>query len=129
MKLLSFLSLTLCLSSCYQNKACEPNYIGTFIVDTSNLHSTYKKIIVDHKWLTVKLISESNGKYYIDTNDPILKKCEGSWYTNSNNIDGDCFGYIKQKNQVNAFNTDAFNIHGNINDSIKFVLHFRKTTN
>ena len=113
------------ISSCfnYKNETCRPYYIGTFTIDTNNLHVDYKNIILQQGWMSVKLISDSTGNYYFNTNDPILKMCEGTWYTRSDNLDGECIGYVKQNN-LRAEHTSGFSIAGKIDDSINFILPF-----
>jgi hypothetical protein len=123
-----FLALSISLQSCYQDYTCRQDFIGTFSVYLPHVDSVYHEIIYERGWDTVNLTSKSNGDYYFNTDDPILKEIEGSWHTESINIEGDCIGYIKQHNLRAAVPVAPFYLSVFILDSIKFTLPFRKTS-
>ena len=121
------ITFSLFLSSCtYTNKECVPFYIGKFKIDT-NLISNPKCMtyVKQYQWDTVNLISNSDGKYYFVTKDPMLKKCEGKWWTTSNDTEGNCFGHVKQKNMGTEFITMPFDIWIKI-EGESYSLPFRR---
>lgn len=89
----------------------------------------HKKIIIDRKWDTVKLISSENGKFVFDSADPLLKQGEGVWKVKSNNIEGECFGYIKQNNPEDYISLNRFRILILLEDSSKIYLPFLQKSN
>ena len=118
----------LTLFSCdgYVNDRCKSNYIGTFVYDTSQpLDSKYKTIIIERRWDSVRLISDSTGKFYFRTKDSILKKCEGKWYMAPPDTEGNCSVYIQQNNLEGPY-SGSFSIKGDISDSISFIIPFKK---
>ena len=125
-KNLIFLFVVCCFVSCYyKNENCKPYYIGEFKIETNLITDSslleYTRI---HKWDTVKLISRKDGKYFFAGADN-LKECEGVWRTNSNNLEGNCFGHVKQKNMENEFIRSPFDIWIKISDKT-YTLPFRK---
>ena len=126
MKFLPSISLVFFLNSCFQNDSCRPDFIGTFIIDTAGLESRHQSIIQKHSWDTVKLVSDKFGKYYFNTDDSILKQCEGTWRISSNNMERDCLGSIKQKNMKEPINVYSYRISIRIGDSIDFSIPFKK---
>ena len=75
----------------------------------------------------MKLISDSSGNYHFTSTAPILKKCEGKWYTSSDDTEGNCIGYVKQKN-LKEETTGAFSIVGEIEDTVRFIIPFKKVS-
>jgi hypothetical protein len=125
-----YLVLLSFLLSCKEDKSCSKNYIGVFVIDTSFIKdSIQRNLVLKNKWDTIKLVSTKNGVYYFGTIDTILKKSEGSWYTKSNNFEGQCFGFIKQTNLQQPINLFQFDIMVFINDSLRFSLPFYKRIN
>ena len=115
-----------CLASCYRNEECKPFYIGQFKIDTSIISNpACLNYVKKYRWDTVKLISGDNGKYFFETDDKMLKECEGKWWISSNDIEGNCFGHVKQKN----LNTDIMGMAFDISIKISgesYSLPFRK---
>ena len=112
--------------SCYNNNTCRPNYIGTFSIDTSQIiNPIAKKYVQEYRFDTVRLISNSKGKYYFQGNNTIIKEYEGEWFTKSDDIEGNCSGYIRQKNMNQAFPRIAFDIYIRIQNET-YILPFRK---
>ncbi len=119
--------LLLLFASCYENKTCQPYYVGIFEIDTSLMVGlTQKEFVLNHKWDTAKLISNEKGIYFFNISDKILKQSEGIWYSKSNDIEGNCFGYIKQNNLNEAFIRSPFDIMVIVDDTTRFTLPFRK---
>jgi hypothetical protein len=114
------------LTSCFNHvdKNCARDYIGVFQVDTTFSPEPIKRLIFTKGWDTLHLFSYKNGRYHINTNDPLLKDAEGRWYTESKNIEGDCIGYIKQKNLSTAIPKAPFIL--TIKDTITFSIRFMK---
>ena len=126
MKFLFVISIVI-LTSCYENNTCAPSYVGVFLIDTSLLIDPLQKsYILKNGWDTVKLNSFVNGSYKFNISNKILQDIEGNWYIKSDNIDGECFGYIKQKDLQNAIIRNPFDIMLHVNDTIQFNLPFRK---
>jgi len=126
MKIVAIIILVSFLNSCVHNKTCTKNYIGTFSIDTNLINPEHKKTIHEKGWDTVRLVSDSAGNYQFNTNDEILKKSEGAWYTKSNDIEGNCIGYIKQKNLKQAISVSPFDVIIFINDTTSWRLPFRR---
>jgi hypothetical protein len=113
----------------YKNETCKPSYIGTFLIDTNLVtNKIIKRQIIANHWDTVKLISGSNGKYFFRSDDLQLRSCEGKWYVKSNDLEGNCFGYVKQNNMNSTFISMPFDIWIII-DNETFTLPFRKVSN
>ena len=88
-QLLILILLSTTIISCYENNSCVPNYIGMFKINDSLVHDALTiAYIKQFGWDTVTLVSDSTGNYYFDSNNPILKKVEGKWHTESNDIEG-----------------------------------------
>jgi hypothetical protein len=121
--LLIFLSIY--FYSCVHNDTCKKDYEGTFKLNLSDLKDTIiKNWIRQRHWDTVLLISKPDGKYYFNTTDQKLKECEGTWFTKSDNLEGDCIGYIKQNNLEHSSPVGPFII--SILDSLRFSIQFVK---
>jgi hypothetical protein len=105
------ISILILFASCYRNETCKHLYVGEYKIDTSIISNpkclNYVKL---YKWDTVKLVSKEDGKYFFETNDTKLKECEGEWWVNSTNIDGDCIGHIKQNNLEGSVSVSPFYI-------------------
>jgi hypothetical protein len=84
--------------------------------------SAISNFVASRHWDTVLLVSEANGRYYFKTNDRILKKCEGYWFVESDNLEGDCVGYIKQNNLRKPVPVAPFRIA--VLDSLRFSMQF-----
>lgn len=122
--LLAFVSI--CCYSCVHDDTCKKDYEGTFKLNLSYLEDTaIKNWVRERHWDTVLLISEPDGRYYFNTTDQKLKECEGTWFTKSNNVEGDCIGYIKQNNLDHSSPVGPFII--SILDSKRFSVQFVKT--
>lgn len=114
------------LQSCYENDECKSAYAGIFMIDTTLMHNqVLKAIISEHRWDTIRLISSPDGKYHFSGNDTLLKNCEGNWFPKSNDIEGNCFGYIDQKNRTENTSRMPFDIWVEIRGEAYF-LPFRK---
>jgi len=122
----SLILLLFCLSSCYRNERCKPYYLGEFKINSNLItNPSCLNYVKEYKWDTVKLVSNENGKYFFETLDKQLKKCEGKWWITSNDIEGNCFGHIKQKNLESDIMGIAFDISIKINGDT-YSLPFRK---
>ncbi len=114
--------------SCYKNDSCKTNYFGIFKIDTFNISNNFvKELIKKNRLDTITLISTEKGKYYFQEKIPLLEGCSGNWHTESNNIEGDCTGYIRQQNMDREFARMPFDILIRINNET-YVLPFRKVT-
>lgn len=112
--------------SCRQNENCKVYYIGEFRIDTSLITTIQaKKYVIMNRWDTVLLISDEKGSYSFLTEDRALKECEGSWHVKSTDMEGNCFGYIKQNNRSQSTIRIAFDIWISISGDAYF-LPFRK---
>lgn len=114
------------LTSCVRNNSCQDDYVGTFYVYMPHVSHKYKDLVKERDWDKVKLISRKNGSYSILTDDPILKQSEGTWETESNNLEGECIGYIKQRNLRRAVPVAPFYLTVFVSDTVKFTLPFRQ---
>lgn len=125
MRIISVFFLFL-LVSCYRNEECKPFYIGEFKIDTSIISNpACLNYVRKYNWDTVKLISNANGNYSFETNDERLKECEGEWWTSSDDIEGNCFGHVKQNNLERDIMGMAFDISIQIAGET-YSLPFRK---
>jgi hypothetical protein len=125
-KIVTTIFICVILVSCYRNETCRPYYIGEFRIDTTQIGNSQCLVYVKkYRWDTIKLISKDNGKYFFETEDERLKECEGKWWTSSNNIEGECFGHIKQKNLKADISKMAFDITIIISNEA-YSLPFRK---
>jgi hypothetical protein len=120
--------LVLFLAGCgYDDESCRAYHVGEFFIDTTVIHNSFeKKIVLERKWDTVKLVSQKNGHYFFNTKDKILKSAEGSWQTRSNNIEGQCSWFLQQNNLTMELNQYEFDILILLNDTIRFSLPFRR---
>ena len=55
----------------------------------------------------------------------MLKECEGKWWITSNDVEGNCFGHVKQKNIKTDITGIAFDIRIKIFNEA-YSLPFRK---
>lgn len=118
--------LSMFFSSCYQNNSCRDFYIGDYKIDTTQITQLeLKSYVINKQWDSVRLVSTDKGEYYFDTKDAELKKCEGKWWVTSNDLEGNCFGHVKQANRRGSVSTMAFNISIDINKQ-SYTLPFRK---
>jgi hypothetical protein len=120
--LLVFINLESCFY--YKDDSCAKDYIGTYRLDTTFSNNIARRIVKERQWDTTILISNSDGNYYISTTDPLLKEAEGTWYTKSNNLEGECIGYIKQNNSNHAISGGPFIL--TIRDTATFHIRFAK---
>ena len=117
--------LVLFLAACSRNDTCKKDYQGIFKVNMSYFtDSAIAEFVESRHWDTVSLISDSNGSYYFNTSDKTLKESEGYWFVESDNIEGECIGYIKQNNLKHPVPVGPFVI--TILDPIKFSIQFVK---
>ena len=122
-----FILLVINISSCYEDKSCQKNYIGIFKLDSNLVSNQVQRLIINrYRYDTVKLYSNSDGIFKFDVKDKFLQDAEGSWFTKSNIIEGNCSGYIKQKNLLRAFISEAFDIMIIVDDSTRIDLPFRR---
>jgi len=114
------------LVSCYRNEECKSFYIGRYKIDKSIISNLECLGYVNkYSWDTVTLISGDDGRYFFDTNDKMLKECEGKWWITSNDTEGNCFGHVKQKNLKTDILGMAFDIRIKIHGQA-YCLPFRK---
>ena len=118
--------ISITLVSCYQNNSCRPSYIGTYMIDTSLITDPDTRInILNRHWDTVRLFSNNDGSYHFSTSDVLLKQSEGKWTTKSNDIEGNCFGYVWQKNMSREFIRQPFDIFVRLHADT-YILPFRR---
>jgi hypothetical protein len=126
MKIFLFIITCSLFTACVNNKECTPNYIGVFRIDTSAIgNSKCKEYVQQFRWDTIKLISTADGDFTFSTSDKRIKDCEGRWFTTSDDIEGNCFGDIKQKNMDLETIRSPFDILIKISEEAYF-LPFRK---
>ena len=122
------LILSLFFSSCtcgYKNYSCKKDYQGTFKMKMSYFtDSSISDFVKRRHWDTVLLIATADGEYSFKTNDPRLKVAEGQWSVEGDEIDGNCFGYIKQNNLRQPVGIGPYII--SLADSINFSMQFVK---
>ena len=122
-----FLAYLVQFSACYSDETCENAYIGVFKIDSSLVKDRLQRnYIYRNRWDTIKLTSKANGNYAFNVNDNLLNQSLGKWFTQSNNIEGNCSGYIKQLNLPYAFIRDPFDIMIIVDTNVRFSLPFRK---
>ncbi len=121
--------ISLSMFSCnyLKNDSCSQNYIGVFQIDLSLVNVKDQiELIKIRNWSSIQLTGYSNGSYIINTSDSLLKSLEGIWFTRSENFDGDCIGYIKQKNQDFAIPRVYFDLVVNVPKLGVIILPFRR---
>jgi hypothetical protein len=87
--------LIILITGCHENRTCAVFYIGEFKIDTTYLRPELINLVKGKQWDEVILSSNKNGMYTIKTEDRMLKDCDGSWWVQSDNLEGECIGYIK----------------------------------
>lgn len=121
-----YLSILVMFFSCFRNETCHPLYIGAFKIDLTRIaNPDCLGQVVAAQWDTVKLVSTANGQFFLLTTDKRLKECEGEWSVSSDDIEGHCSGYIKQKNRPSETLSMPFDIVIKMSDQA-CVLPFRR---
>ncbi|MCP9752440.1 hypothetical protein [Ferruginibacter sp. HRS2-29] len=115
--------------SCVKNEECKQQYIGSFQIDTTLIsNNKLKPYLKKYNWIKIVLRSDSTGHYSFEGADPFLKECEGTWSISSNNMEGNCTGFLTQKNIGRKVDRQPFDILIKI-DGESYFLPFRKVGN
>jgi hypothetical protein len=129
---LPFLTLMI-FTSCSLDDKCNENFksecLGVFGIDTLRLSVSDKNIVQKYKWDTVKLISDTTGRYYFNSEDTILKKSEGRWNVARYKIDGRCVIDIKQNDLSLNTGGEPFAITISPNNLPGMLIYFTRRIN